>query len=216
MRAPTPPPTIAPPGPAARRRPPVALAGAALLLLAGCAIPGLSKDTPASGPTTGTGSSGPPWSRLLQGSQSTTPTATGLSGPNALAFRTLPPVAAASPGTPPVASWLCEGHLRPGMMNGLTVTPGTRSAVVTWPNAGDPTVSEYRVAGESQRLVAGAQPAPVWKSVKPGVGCSQVSTTVTGLTSNTYYVFWLDAVTTAPTGRTKDTMIARSAAVLID
>jgi hypothetical protein len=71
----------------------------------------------------------------------------------------------------------------------MIVTPAKGSLEVRWPAKYGPT---YRVAAVDQRLVSGAQPQPVWKTVPAGSGCT-VSATITGLTSGAPYIVWLDA-----------------------
>ncbi|WP_344614424.1 hypothetical protein [Dactylosporangium salmoneum] len=88
----------------------------------------------------------------------------------------------------------CTGVVRPGVVNGADVTPGTTSAVVSWWNIGDPAIVEYRLAPVPQHLYMGSQPPWVWQTVAPAKGCTRISTRVTGLTSHAPYVFVIHAV----------------------
>ncbi len=106
-------------------------------------------------------------------------------------------------------------YLYPGRMDTLGVTTGSGTATVSWVAVANTTVTSYRVAAESQRLVGGTQAAPAWTAAAPGPGCATQTLTVTGLAHATWYVFWLDVVATQPNGAGRDTMIGRSAAVLI-
>jgi hypothetical protein len=128
------------------------------------------------------------------------------------------PSASATPA-PPVPSTSvtgrCTRYLYPGRMDTLAVTAGSGTATVSWVAVANTTVTAYRVAAESQRLVGGTQPAPAWTGVVPAAGCTTQRTTVTGLAHGTWYVFWLDVVATQPNGSGRDTMIGRSVAVLV-
>jgi hypothetical protein len=106
-------------------------------------------------------------------------------------------------------------YLSAGLMDTLGVATGSGTATVSWVAVANSTVTGYRVAAESQRLVGGTQPDPRWTTVAPGTGCATQSTTVTGLAHGTWYVFWLDVLATQPNGAARDTMIGRSVAVLI-
>lgn len=99
--------------------------------------------------------------------------------------------ARATPSASPIE---CTGMVRPGVVNGLDVTPASTSATVSWWNVGDPAIIEYQLAAVSQDLRYGPQPGWTWQSVPPGTGCTRVSTTVTGLAPQTAYVFVLHAV----------------------
>jgi hypothetical protein len=114
----------------------------------------------------------------------------------------VPVVPASAPaGTVAPAAAPCHGQLREGPVNGLAVLPGTGSAVVSWNNAGDATVSAYRVGALTQDLVRGSQPVPTWVTVPPGTGCGRVSATLSGLRSGGLYRFVLDAVANVPSAR---------------
>jgi hypothetical protein len=71
-------------------------------------------------------------------------------------------------------------------------TGGTGSATVTWRADSHADVTGYRVRAVSQTLVAGLQPDPVTVAVAQPSGCVPVTATVGGLTSGSWYVFWLE------------------------
>ena len=104
------------------------------------------------------------------------------------------PTAGRSRAYPSSSPTDCTGVVRMGVVNGLDVKAGTTSAVVTWWNIGDPAITEYRLAAVSQQLNYGQQPGWTWQSVPPGKGCTRISATVTGLTSQVPYVFVLHAL----------------------
>src|SRR5262249_37094890 len=96
--------------------------------------------------------------------------------------------------TPSFSPTECTGVVQAGVINGADVTPGTTSATVSWWNVGDPAITEYQVAAVPQELYYGPQPAWTWHAVPPGKGCTRVTTTVTGLTSQAPYVFVVHAL----------------------
>jgi hypothetical protein len=110
----------------------------------------------------------------------------------------LPPLPSASgmyrTSSPNPSPGMCGGYFRQGVRNGLTVVPATTSAIVTWWNLGDPALRSYELAAVSQELVFGIQPPWKWQTVAKGTGCSQITTTFTGLSSGKPYVFVLHAV----------------------
>ncbi len=66
--------------------------------------------------------------------------------------------------------------------------------MVTWFNAGGPSLVDYHILAVSQDLVVGAQPeVPGWVTVTPS-GCGWMTGTVTGLTPGTPYVFSVDGM----------------------
>lgn len=105
----------------------------------------------------------------------------------------LPKVSRSYP-TPSVSPTECTGVVRPGVINGASVIPDVTSATVSWWNVGDPAVVEYQVTWMSQELLIGPQPGWTWQSVPPGWGCTRVTTTITGLISQTPYVFVVHAL----------------------
>ena len=193
------------------------VAGQALLtvfVLAGCSMLGPSSSGTDAGPKP---SPGPTGFLLLIGSPTVSP------APAAPAPAPTTPAAPPVPPPAPVVTTTtrspdpCYGRLYEGKMDRLGVALSPGQAVVSWRNAGDPTVTVYRVATVSQNLVPGGKPAPVWVNVAPGTGCGMMSTTITGLRRGGDYVFWLDAVFTPGTlvGTPKDIMIGRSFGVRI-
>jgi hypothetical protein len=190
----------------------VAVAVSATVMLGGCSALGLGGTTTPKGSV---GPTGPTWFYYFAGvpSASGAPVIGGGGLPNALAsvspYRT-----GASPVYGPEGP--CAGRLREGVINGLTVTAARGTGTVTWPNAGDPQMVSYRLAAVPQKLLAGTQAPIAWQTIVPGQGCVMMTATVTGLNSNEYYIFWLDAVTVPPTNYyTEDVMVARSIPVLI-
>ncbi|MEV4137701.1 fibronectin type III domain-containing protein [Dactylosporangium sp. NPDC049742] len=105
----------------------------------------------------------------------------------------LPKVSRSYP-TPSTSPTECTGVVRPGVINGVEVVPGTASATVSWWNIGDPSIVSYQLTAVSQELLIGPQPGWTWQTVPPGKGCTRVTTTVTGLISQTPYVFVVHAV----------------------
>ncbi|MEU0552511.1 fibronectin type III domain-containing protein [Dactylosporangium sp. NPDC006015] len=105
----------------------------------------------------------------------------------------LPRVSRSYP-TPSMSPTDCTGVVRPGVINGVEVVPGTASATVSWWNIGDPSIVSYQLTAMSQELLIGPQPGWTWQTVPPGKGCTRVTTTVTGLISQTPYVFVVHAV----------------------
>ncbi|WP_327005479.1 fibronectin type III domain-containing protein [Dactylosporangium sp. NBC_01737] len=105
----------------------------------------------------------------------------------------LPKVSRSYP-TPSMSPTECTGVVRPGVINGASVVPGTTSATVSWWNVGDPSLLEYQLTWMSQELLIGPQPGWTWQSVPPGKGCTRVTATVTGLISQTPYIFVVHAL----------------------
>jgi hypothetical protein len=96
------------------------------------------------------------------------------------------------------------------------VVAGAGTATLDWMSDNRPEVLGYRVQAVSQRLVGGAQPAPVVQSVGQPDGCVPVSVTITGLTSGVPYVFWLEEqVTSSSTGVTRLVQVGTTEAVII-
>ncbi len=96
------------------------------------------------------------------------------------------------------------------------VSPGSGTATVGWRSDGDTTVTTYRVTAVSQQLVAGSQPAPPTATVARGAGCGSLSVTITGLSHQVSYVFWLEeGRVDAATGALRYTMVGQSGAVLV-
>ncbi|MFB9182895.1 hypothetical protein ACFFX1_32550 [Dactylosporangium sucinum] len=186
-----------------RRRigPALAIAAAALAGVTGCgALPGLGGNGGSPGGTSkGDGKvlDLPQKTVYLKGDSVPTPgltTGPPVRGPIA----SISPLATVSPGraTPSPGPSECTGVVRPGIVNGLDVTPGTTTATVSWWNIGDPAITEYQLAAVPQFFNYGPQPGWTWQAVPPGKGCTRVTATVSGLQSQSPYVFVLHALLT--------------------
>jgi hypothetical protein len=114
---------------------------------------------------------------------------------------------------PPPAA--CGGYAVPRrIVPGATA--GSGSARVTWQSDPHPDVTGYRVRAVSQTLVAGLQPDPVTVAVAQPGGCGPVTATVGGLTSGSWYVFWLEeAQRDATDGTTRYVQVGSSDPVRI-
>jgi hypothetical protein len=148
------------------------------LALGGCGALGLGSAPPSPSPSPPPGAA--PWLVVATGSVTPSPGASYGWSPGPA----LPSVSflSAAPGCPGQAG--VDPVLIP-----LTVTPGRGSLTVAWPHLYGP---DYRIAAVPQLLVAGGQPAPSWRTVPGGTGCT-VTTTISGLSSGKPYVVWLDA-----------------------
>ncbi|GAA4590021.1 hypothetical protein BJY16_009095 [Actinoplanes octamycinicus] len=159
------------------------------LLLAACASSGTAQAQPSPSGTS-------PWLWMTAGS--VTPSPTTSFGPRARpAAATLSPTVK-PPATPaPSRSAPCgTTGFKGGAINGMDVTPGATSAVVSWFNPGGADLVEYRIIAVSHDLQAGSQPeSPGWLTVPPG-GCGWMTATVTGLLPGTPYEFSVDVVRT--------------------
>lgn len=100
--------------------------------------------------------------------------------------------------TPASTSTPCSNGLGPGTPVGLTVSVRTGAAVVTWtaPDAATHPVQNWLLAPADQEPPRGS--TITWQSVPAGVGCGEVSATVTGLVSGHRYAFWLEEVVISP------------------
>jgi hypothetical protein len=158
---------------------PLALAGCGALGLDSTMVPAPAGSAPP-GPVTGAG-----WIVTEQGAATPSPTASGGSGTRAPA---LPPVSFLPVDDAGCAkTWMVDPVQIP-----MTVVPAAGSLTVSWPRQYD---SNYRIAAVPQPLVSGGQPDYTWQDVAAGSGCT-VTGTITGLTSGTPYVIWLDAPNT--------------------
>ncbi|MEV6925772.1 hypothetical protein AB0M46_14900 [Dactylosporangium sp. NPDC051485] len=178
--------------------------GAALVLTAAltCGVAGCSM-LPGLGDGTGDTSTGkgpgkvvnlPEKTVYLRGDAGPSPGVTGSAVRGPIASMSPLPTRARATVTRGATPADCTGVVRPGVVNGADVTPGTTSAVVSWWNIGDPAIVEYRLAPVPQHLYMGSQPPWAWQTVAPARGCTRVSSTVTGLTSGAPYVFVVHAV----------------------
>ena len=182
-------------------------------LLSGCsAIPGFSPvGLGSSGAGASTSSSGPGWIVATQGSATPSP------GPS---YR------AAAPTPSPTGGFLALGTATPtrtptptcspntfkfSRIDGLGVTPGARSAVLSWYNVGGYNLVEFRLYAISQKLTRGAQRDVGYVTVKPSTMCGQMTGTIGNLEPKTQYVFSVDAVVTRRSGDgTHAATVARS------
>lgn len=129
---------------------------------------------------------------------------------------TVPAVPAPSvPKTPSRATVACPTYLMPKQIP-LQVSTTSGTATVSWGSDGDTTVTSYRVAAVSQRLVSGSQPAPTTATAASGAGCPPLSLTLRGLSHGVPYVFWLEEGSVAPAnGALRYTLVGQSAAVIV-
>jgi len=158
---------------------PLALAGCSALGLDSTMVPNTSASaTP--GPVSGAG-----W--VVSTTGSATPSPAPSLGGGASRSPALPPVSFLPPDPGCAKQWTVDPVLIP-----MTVEPAAGSVTVTWPRQ---YASKYRIAAVPQPLVAGNQPAYTWQDVPAASGCT-VTATISGLTSGTPYVIWLDAPNT--------------------
>jgi hypothetical protein len=183
--------------------------------LGGCSLLGLSTEPGTDSSTGGKDGStvaggSPLWFWAQQGQKTASPAAPALPAPTTAGADIPTPGTVVRPvnsGTP-----YCLTRLRADTMYWLNATPGVGQGSVSWMSLGDPRVVEYKIAAILQNRPGGSVPPAIWTTVPKPNGCQQMNATVSGLTSGSWYVFWLDVVvTTAPTGR-REPMIGRSAA----
>lgn len=153
---------------------PLALGGCGALGLNGTMVPNTSTST-APGPVGDAG-----WVVTVTGSATPKPSPSYGTGSPSPA---LPPVSFLPVDPECATNWAVDPVLIP-----MRITPGTGSLTVTWPHRYD---STYRITAVPQRLVSGSQPAPTWRNVAAGSGCT-VTTKITGLKSGDPYVVRLD------------------------
>lgn len=91
--------------------------------------------------------------------------------------------------SPPPAK--CGGYSIPRRIT-PTVVPGTGSATVSFPSDPSVDVRGYRVQAVSQALSTGTQPPHVVATAGQVSGCGTVTVALSGLSSGTPYVFWLE------------------------
>jgi hypothetical protein len=165
--------------------------GRSALILSAIALPLLAAGCSSGGSTTTepTTNAGPDWIDVNEGERTPSPaTRYGTAAPTP--ELTLPTLAGTSPT--PTASPTCTPPPRgAGVINGLDVSPGRTSAVVTFYNPGGDGIVDYKLTAATQDLKTGAQDEVGWTTVTP-VGCGDLSASVTGLTPNTDYVFSVD------------------------
>lgn len=181
--------------------------------LGGCSLLGLGSD-PSKDSSTGTDADdvgAPDWFWYQQGERAASP-----EGPALPALTTPGDGATTVPDTVTQPTYSarpeCLRRLRADTMYWLNATPGVGQASVSWMSLGDPRIVEYKIASVLQNRPGGSVPPATWTTVPKPAGCQLMDVTVTGLTSGSWYVFWLDVVvTTRPTGR-REPMIGRSPA----
>ena len=176
----------------------IVVAGVAAAAVGGCSVLGLSGGGKQGGATaTRSGQVQLPENTIfVAGSPQVSP-----APPNGSPVRTplaeLPSLPSSSPyrrnSLTPIPT-VCTGHLQAGVRNGLTAVPGAGSATVKWWNIGDPALQGYQLAAVSQNFVTGMQPPWKWLAVQPGIGCTEMTATFTGLDTGSAYVFVLHAV----------------------
>ncbi len=99
-------------------------------------------------------------------------------------------------------------------IDGLDVTPGATSAVLSWYNVGGNHLVEFRLYAISQDLTVGPQRDVGYLVVKPRTRCGEMTATVTNLDRRTRYVFSVDAVVRRLSGDgTHAATVARSGSV---
>lgn len=185
-----------------------------LIVLGGCSLLGLGTDPGSDGDAEESPGTGAEWFWYQQGERVASPAApalpaTDVPGDDYTVTQTVYQQPSGS-GRP-----YCLRRLRADTMYWLNAVPGVGQASVNWMSLGDPRIVNYKIAAVLQNRPGGSVPPAVWTEVPAPDGCQQVNTTVTGLLSGSWYVFWLDVVlTTAPTGR-REPMIGRSPAFLV-
>ncbi|MBO3742380.1 fibronectin type III domain-containing protein [Actinoplanes flavus] len=172
------------------RKSAVALSAVVLpLLIAGCSSSSSGKRN---GEDEATSVGGTSWILVDQGQATPAPSTTpGTAAPTPSI--TLPPLPTVSPSASGSATPVCTPRQNAQPIDGLTVTPGSTSAVVTWYHPGGANIVDYRITAISQDLVSGPQPQIDWVREVP-LECGMVSTTVPGLQAKSHYVFSVDAV----------------------
>ncbi|MFC4064766.1 fibronectin type III domain-containing protein [Actinoplanes subglobosus] len=175
------------------RKSAVALSAVVLpLLLVGCSSSSSSSSTRPG--DEGTAGAGRNWIVVDEGNPTPSPT-TPVGKASPTPSTTLPPLPSGSASPTATPSSTCTPMQRIKTIDGLAVTPGTTSAVVTWYHPGGGNIVDYRVTASNQDLVSGAQKEVGWTRSAP-TKCGDVSATITGLDPQTPYVFSVDVVLT--------------------
>ena len=176
----------------------IVVAGVAAAAVGGCSVLGLSGGAKGGGATaTRSGQVQLPENTVYVAGSPRTSQAAPTGSPARTPLAELPSLPSSSPYPKSSISAIptaCTGRLQAGVRNGLTVVPGTGSAAVTWWNVGDPALQSYQLAAVTQNFVTGTQPPWKWQAVAPTIGCTQITTTITGLDSGSAYIFVLHAV----------------------
>jgi hypothetical protein len=181
-------------------------------LLSGCGPESGGSSTGATGAAAPAGdeAAGPGWIVAAQGSATPTPRPRyGAPTPTPTPLAALPPGAPAAPRTP--RSTCSPNTFKFSRIDGLTVTPGPTSAVLTWYNVGGDNLVEFRLYAISQDLKVGSQRDVGYVTVEPKRPCGRMSATIGNLDRRTAYVFSVDAVVVRPSGDgTHAATVARS------
>lgn len=177
------------------------------------------------------GPPGPPGTSVVVGSPR--------GGPPAATAAPAPPPPSAGPDLPAVAEVATGGAVAAGSADGSTAgaapctrvdhlvdvpveltAPPTPPGALTarWYSRSSPSLEGYEVALVRDDLVAGAQPAPAWRSVQAPDGCQWLETTFTDLRPGARYQVWLHARRTSPAGAYSGqewSMVGRSGTVAV-
>ncbi len=184
-------------------------------LLSGCAaVPGSSSGASGSNAEFGSEAGGDSWLVSARGSATPSPRPSG----RAVTPSPSPTVGFLPLGTP-VPTGTPTDTCSPNTFNfsridGLDVTPGTTSAVLSWYNVGGYNLVEFRLYAISQDLEIGSQRDIGYVVVKPRTPCGEMTATIGNLDRRTRYVFSVDAVVLRRSGDgTHSATVARSGSV---
>jgi hypothetical protein len=182
-------------------------------LLSGCGvIPGSSSGSSGdSGAEAATGGDAASWIVSAQGSATPSPRPSGgTASPAPAPTGGLLPLGGPAPtGTP--TDTCSPNTFNFSRIDGLDVTPGASSAVLSWYNVGGYNLVEFRLYAISQDLAVGAQRDVGFVTVRPRTPCGEMSATITNLDRATEYVFSVDAVVLRRSGDgTHAATVARS------
>jgi hypothetical protein len=181
-------------------------------LLSGCSLLGSSSEAIGDRGAEGAGSAdGPSWIVATQGSATPSPRP---SHPAAAATPSAAsgfvPRTAATPARTPTPT-CSPNSFSFSKIDGLAVTPGATSAMLSWYNVGGDNLIEFRLYAISQDLKTGKQRDVTVVTVKPRMPCGEMTGTIGNLDRRTHYVFSVDAVVTRRSGDgTHAATVARS------
>jgi hypothetical protein len=181
-------------------------------VLSGCSLLGSSSEAiGGSGADRAGSADGPSWIVATQGSATPSPRPSRPSAPPTppAASGFLPGPAATPARTP--APTCSPNTFSFSKIDGLEVTPGATSAVLSWYNVGGYNLVEFRLYAISQDLKRGKQRDVTFVTVKPKMPCGEMTGTIGNLDRRTHYVFSVDAVVTRRSGDgTHAATVARS------
>jgi hypothetical protein len=181
-------------------------------LLSGCGvIPGSSSGSSGdSGTEVATGGDAASWIVSARGNATPSPQPSGgTASPDPAPTGFLPLGAPAPTGTP--TDTCSPNTFSFSRIDGLDVTPGATSAVLSWYNVGGYNLVEFRLYAISQDLKVGSQRDVGFVTVRPRNPCGEMSATITNLDRATEYVFSVDAVVLRRSGDgTHAATVARS------